>query len=658
MAKEIDLFAFINHADPTKVRIGERENEVVPNVGNQNNDARDAVNNLIERDAAGDQEIPVDAGVIRIDNVVPATVAEKPKVQKKRRRDKGASGSNHPSKKLRGDHGTSGDVGWYYRCYYYALCHLLRDPTPERRDGGPTDSVSIDDEVTSIVRSSVPPPPLMTTATATIVVVDISSVPIPRASHEPVHASIFADFASAGTVGPDIAGPSQPSALDEPDVCRSLVDQLAPLVFFSQLRSIDYEQLFAEFNVEAARQTCLGAEVRMRLEHELRGRKKFEGKCAMQANLLKEKDARVASLKAQLCLKEAEAIEAIRLRCQVAAFESAVVIKDTKLASSHAQIAKMTQDLLNLQLSYDELSIKATSLESEKDKLIDQVSTLEGTCSGLRDEVSGYKLFKEQTEVVQDEQVKMLSDKVTGIDADLMGMDLHLDKEFYPRFLTTITGQRWILSRGLKLMVMKCLQSPEHLTALGGAIGRAIDKGMQDGLASDFPLLAQLASYKDASMSDLMDLLYLEGPAVESLKANQLKPSPEQLMLPIYLPKDQVVIGETSLSYSLDAIHARVQWIRGDVAAYRLSLYDVMVPLIEPLSDENLTGETSTSRVPTMATATALSTTFIQSSSVPLISMVDYEVSGVEQPTEVPSPPNIVFEKEELETTPKYTTAD
>ncbi|GKG51417.1 hypothetical protein Tco_0541801, partial [Tanacetum coccineum] len=79
--------------------------------------------------------------------------------------------------------------------------------------------------------------------------------------------------------------------------------------------------------------------------------------------------------------------------------------------------------------------------------------------------------------------------------------------------------------------------------------------------------------------------------------------------------------------------HARVQRIRGDVAARHLSLYDAIVPLIEPLSAKNLTGETSTSRVPTTVTTTALSTTFIQSSSIPPISVADYEVSGAEQPT-------------------------
>ncbi|GKD06510.1 hypothetical protein Tco_1181484, partial [Tanacetum coccineum] len=128
------------------------------------------------------------------------------------------------------------------------------------------------------------------------------------------------------------------------------------------------------------------------------------------------------------------------LEGHVTVLESATVTKDTELASSNTYIAKLTQDLSSLQLSCEELSIKSSSLESEKDKLIDQVSILEDTCSGLCDEVMGYKLFKEQIEVVQDEQVKMLSDKVAGIDADLIGMAFHLDEEFYPRFLTTIAG--------------------------------------------------------------------------------------------------------------------------------------------------------------------------------------------------------------------------
>nr|GEW05231.1 hypothetical protein [Tanacetum cinerariifolium] len=158
---------------------------------------------------------------------------------------------------------------------------------------------------------------------------------------------------------------------------------------------------------------------------------------------------------------------------------------------------------------------------------------------------------------------------------------------------------------------------------VGGVIDRAIDKGIQDGLKADIDHgkagrgLAKvaaynlLASHKDASMSDLMDLLCLEGPTAETLKAIQLQPSLEQLMLPIHRSKDQ-----------------------------------------------NLIGEASTSRVPTMATTTALSTTFIQTSFVPSVFVADYEVSDVGPSTKVPSSPAIVFENETLETTPKHGVSD
>nr|GFC87927.1 hypothetical protein [Tanacetum cinerariifolium] len=161
----------------------------------------------------------------------------------------------------------------------------------------------------------------------------------------------------------------------------------------------------------------------------------------------------------------------------------------------------------------------------------------------------------------------------------------------------------------------------------------------------DFPLLAQLESRKDASIADILDL-HLEGPAAETSEASQLQPSPEQLMLPIHRLEDQVVIGETSLSFSLFVAHARVQRIRGDVAARHLSLADVMVSLIEPLSVKNLTGEASTSGVTTTATTTALSTTFIQASTVLIVPVTDPEVSDVGTSTKVSSPPPIVFGNE------------
>ncbi|GKA35812.1 hypothetical protein Tco_0722303 [Tanacetum coccineum] len=643
--EEMDLFAFIQHADPTKVRIREREvregevplleltrGHVIPlaRVNDQGGaDVQgagdDDVNQGNDDDAAAnhaEQSGPVVQikGIdIEVDAETQALVADKPKKVMKRKTTDGDSGSGLPSKRLSAN--------------------------------------ATDEEVSSLSMSIVSDPAVLTTAIATTVVA-CTSASLPRGGHEPARASIFADSTSTGMVGPNVEGPSQPadtdpttdnlyvsldmgfetlhqtyvpkwdvlneSALDESNVCHSLVDQLAPPVFFSQLRAMKYDQLLTEFNVGVARQTCLGAEVRMRLEHVLRGKKRLEGKCGMQTNLLKEKDAESVDLKARLSLREAKATEAIRLRGQIENVEAAEAaragelenLKERNVAlegrvttlksaaiAKDSEVAKLTQELSNLQLSCDDLSIKASTLECEKDKLVDHVSKLEATCFGLRDEVARYKLFKEQVEAVQDEQVKALSDHVGSIDSDLMDMALHIDEDFYPRYLTTIARRRWILGRGLKLVVIKCLQSPEYLYALGGALGGAIDKGMQDGLAA----------------------------GVDHGRATKAE-------------EDQVIIRETSLSFSLELAHVRAQRIRGDTTARRSSLTDAIVPLLEPLSAKSLTGETSTSGFPAMTTA--LSTTFVQASTVPPAPSA-----------EVPPSPKIAFEQEELNTMPEHASA-
>ncbi|GKA59226.1 hypothetical protein Tco_0758539, partial [Tanacetum coccineum] len=199
--------------------------------------------------------------------------------------------------------------------------------TPKREDGGHIDFVSEPN------LSFVPPPPVLTAAVTTTVIAEASSTSVLGAGAElatQVYHRLLWIPPSIGAAGPDIAGPSHPlgtglladtfyvsqemdsetlrqiyvpkwnmvneSVLDDPDVCRSLVDQLALPELFSQHYGMDYEQLFVEFNVGAARQTCLSAEVRMRFEHNLKERKRLEEKFAKQVDLMKKKDAEIANL--------------------------------------------------------------------------------------------------------------------------------------------------------------------------------------------------------------------------------------------------------------------------------------------------------------------------------------------------------------------------
>ncbi|GJX46659.1 hypothetical protein Tco_0271849 [Tanacetum coccineum] len=271
-----------------------------------------------------------------------------------------------------------------------------------------------------------------------------------------------------------------------------------------------------------------------------------------------------------------------------------------------------------------------------------------------------FELFSARMEATQDEQARVLGNRVTELDAQLLEMAAHLDEEFYLRLLATIFGRRWILTYGLKLVILKCLQSLEYCHALRTSIGCAVNKGIQDDLRAgvdhgkarrdlsaieaydpsaeakyveavnalgtvDFSLLSELKSKKDASIVNLMDSLCLEGPLAEIPEAEDLQPSLEQLRLPIHRPEDNVK---------------------------RLSLTDVMAPLAEPLSSRSLIGEASTSAAPTTTEPiTTLSITLASSDVIPPLATSNDQALDMEPNDEDPSA--VTFEREELVTSPE-----
>nr|GEU41846.1 hypothetical protein [Tanacetum cinerariifolium] len=316
---------------------------------------------------------------------------------------------------------------------------------------------------------------------------------------------------------------------------------------------MDYHHLFIEFNVGTARQACLNTKV---------------------------KDAEIESLKAQLLLKETEAAKAVHLCAQVSTVEAT----EQMHASEIDALKQKNAALENEKVSLDEKVAELQSL----------VHALEATCFGLRERLSRYENLTDRLEEFQDAQLKVVNEKVAKLDADLAEMACHLEDKFYPHLLTTISGRRWLLTYGMKLVLVKYLNSSEYLTALGAAMSRAIEKGMQYGLAAeivhcsegrsltdvaaynpsaeanfnsvvqdpreiDFPLLSELKSHKDASVEDIMNVLRLEGPLVDAPGMGDLQPDIEQLKVPIHKSEDQVVLGETSLSFALSVSHSRVE---------------------------------------------------------------------------------------------------
>ncbi|GJR20712.1 hypothetical protein Tco_0969239 [Tanacetum coccineum] len=458
-----------------------------------------------------------------------------------------------------------------------------------------------------------------------------------------------------------------------------MVDEFAPPKFFASVRGMEHDQLFTEFNVGAAHQMSLSAEVRMRAEYNVKERRRLKFVVEKPDELLKAKDGEIKDLKAQLLLRETEAAEATRLRAWTSNLEAvekslrdevnALKERNTILEKERNALDVKAIDLEALVVSKEHdltnLNAQLTSVKSQNDNLVDRVYELETSSAELQEKVTVYDNCVEQLEKFQDDRMKVAIDKFDKLYTDFVEMTLHLEDKFYPRLLTTIFGHRWLLTYGMELAIVKCLNSPKYLSALGTAIGKSIEKGMQDGLAAgithgkegrvltdvaahnpfaevdyisalqqlqnvNFPLLAELRSKKDASVETLMDTLRLEGPVAEKLGLNELQPNVDQLMVPIHSSPNQVVIGATALSLALDVSCSRVQKIKENIAHQRLVLCDVFVLLVEPFSFAVLTDAEGTSdTVPSVvSTTTALSTTLASASLIAPISVDDYEVVG------------------------------
>ncbi|GJR37272.1 hypothetical protein Tco_1212956 [Tanacetum coccineum] len=400
------------------------------------------------------------------------------------------------------------------------------------------------------------------------------------------------------------------SLLDDGFSCRTLVDRVAPPGFFSALRNMDYDQLFEEFNVGEARQICLGSEVRSRTEHELELIEKTKAKYDARGVLLGEKDAEIARLKSLVKEKETESAEVLRLLDQ----------KDTDISLLDSRTSYLKSALDDSQAACDEARNLISSLSSERDGLASEVSTLH----------SAFRDFKEKMEAQQEAQAQELYNRVAELEAHVMDVSGRLEGEFYPAYLTTLAGRRWLLTHGMELAMVKCLKSPEYQGILGHALGRAVDYGMQEGLAAghehgvagtplsavvaynpetaesnyldavraleeaDFPLVHLLKSKKDSGMDEVLDCFLLDGPLADLPEAAHLQPCLEQLSVPIYHADVNAVVGETSLSFALLNVHTRAEGAKRHASALRQLMVDIVS---HPLSSQNLLGEASTSAV-------------------------------------------------------------
>ncbi|GKC45383.1 hypothetical protein Tco_1063105 [Tanacetum coccineum] len=578
------------------------------------------------------------------ETVVEDAAPMQPRRQRKRKTVVSDAGKpSHTPKKLREDHGTlsGASIGGKSRSAVQRLlagavqnAKVRGEPiptlpfvtssvfaTPEREDEAHTDSATglnlrtigapprfiissnsshhsganiLEAEVDSFARPSVP---LMTVATTVNSTVD----PATTVKEKFVESSIFGGDSSGG--GADHTAVYVPqwsvtngSRLDGSRTCREMVDEFAPPKFFASIRGMEHDQLFTEFNVEAARQMSLSAEAR---------------------------DEEIESLKAQLLVKEAEAAEAIRLRAEASKFkvverslrDEVKVLKEQNAALEQEKIdlSVKVADLATLvkvgEQEVADLDAQVTFVKSQSDNFMDRVHELEGSSAGLQEKVTAYEGFIDQLEKFQDEKMKLNENLL----------------DYIPGLVGGYFTMSW------NLTIAKCLNSTEYLSTLGAAIGKAVEKGMRRAICRNYPRW-ELKSNKDASVDTIMNLLRLDDTLDEKLGLTESQPYVNQLMVPIHHSPDQRVIGASALSLSLDVSSSRVRKIKENISNHVSALRGVFVPLSDPLSAVALEGMEGTfgGAPGTVDTTTALSTVVASNSIVRPISIDDYEVTGAD----------------------------
>ncbi|GJX00188.1 hypothetical protein Tco_0184101 [Tanacetum coccineum] len=215
---EMDCLAFIHVADPIKVKVGERERakeearlldstvgRVVPLLpvapARAESELEESVDKLFDESGGVDQGDSAGGGGQKTADEAATD----------------ASGSSHPPKKLRNDHGTSGGAA-----------SAGKSPTVLKQLLA-SSILNVESGVGAAILFLLPPlpflpllsmrvvsvvvPPVMTEAVITTHVASIPSAMAPEPGTKvitPVHASMFHDSESTGTVRPDAAGSSRP----------------------------------------------------------------------------------------------------------------------------------------------------------------------------------------------------------------------------------------------------------------------------------------------------------------------------------------------------------------------------------------------------------------------------------------------------------------
>ncbi|GJX54668.1 hypothetical protein Tco_0283037 [Tanacetum coccineum] len=377
-------------------------------------------------------------------------------------------------KRLELQSGPQGAESGYVPCPAEEFVSSFVTPTPEPaalEDSGSTQDVNVQTR-------HVPDRFVVTSSSSEHGDTDISlraKSPPPHAETENIDAE-FTDRAGASSILGDHAKtstsmPDEGSPIDEFFESQTL-DSATTQDIYAALRNQPDARFLDGFNINSAQHACMVFELRLRYEHEIMSRERFQKKFTKSSAIIHQRDAETVALKAKLETTEKESAEVSRLRGRMSELEAEVVAKSKDITCLNKQNVKLLG--------------KVPTLEAMRDELSGLVAKLGADCEKLRGEIVGEAKMREEFMSFQDVAARRFKERSTELDARLAD----------------------------------CAQSSECHSALGKVISLAINKGIQQDLEAGIEhgkagrtLAQELEALKDSPLALIMSALTLKSDA-------------------------------------------------------------------------------------------------------------------------------------------------
>nr|GEX40212.1 putative transposase (putative), gypsy type [Tanacetum cinerariifolium] len=208
---------------------------------------------------------------------------------------------------------------------------------------------------------------------------------------ESENASSPTEVGSSGSVYRPEWGVTNGNLLDTPEACQYLVDHVAPLGYFSELRHMRNEDFLGQYNANLARQVALGSQLRLRFEQEAKLLRKSVAQVARRDKRIEARELEIKNLEA-LLETEADMKRATEDKKQVsgeeklkAAFEEFKRYEDERVERRCAELDARL-DALSIDFDEELYPHMLTAIAGRRQAFVDVVSAgvAKGMSEGLK----------------------------------------------------------------------------------------------------------------------------------------------------------------------------------------------------------------------------------------------------------------------------------